>query len=260
MQLVDSHSHFDVAEFDADRAEVLARARAAGIATQVLPAISLRGFAKLRDLCQGEDGLHAAYGLHPLFLADHRPEHLDQLSAWIERERPNAVGECGLDFYVEGLDRETQHQYFDRQLQLARDFELPVIVHARRAVEEVIAAVRRVGKLRGVVHSYSGSIEQANQLWKLGFALGFGGPITYPRARRLREIVRTMPLEFLLLETDSPDQPLHGHQGRRNEPAFLVDVCQCVAELRKVDPNDIAAATTRNAVRLFRLPERRSRD
>jgi len=253
MHLVDSHSHFDVAEFDADRSEVLARARAAGVAVQMLPAISAAGFVKLRDLCRSEHGLYPAYGLHPLFLAEHRHEHLHELGEWIERERPNAIGECGLDFYVEGLDRDTQQHYFDSQLKLARDFDLPLIVHARRAVEEVIAALRRVGQVRGVVHSFSGSIEQATQLWKLGFLLGFGGPITYPRARRLREIVKAMPLEFLLLETDSPDQPLHGRQGHRNEPAFLVDVCNCVAQLRNTDPEMIAEATTRNAQRLFAL-------
>ena len=253
MRLVDSHSHFDVAEFDPDRSDAFARARAAGVAAQILPAISVAGFANLRAICRSEAGLHPAYGLHPLFLAEHRPEHLDELRTWIERERPNAVGECGLDFYVEGLDPDMQQHYFDAQLKLARDFDLPVIVHARRAVEEVIAALRRVGQLRGVVHSFSGSIEQAKQLWKLGFSLGFGGPITYPRARRLREIVSAMPLEFLLLETDSPDQPLRGRQGRRNEPAFLVDVCRCVADLRNVDPETIANATTGNAERLFGL-------
>jgi len=140
-------------------------------------------------------------------------------------------------------------------LEIARDFSLPAILHARRALEEVIATIRRIGHLRGVVHSFSGSAEQAAQLWKSGFLIGLGGPVTYPRARRLREIVATMPLEFLLLETDSPDQPLHGHQGARNEPALLVEVCACVAQLRGVDPAEIAAATTANAERLFALPE-----
>ena len=204
-------------------------------------------------MCRAEAGLHPAYGLHPMYLAEHRPGHLDELAEWIERERPVAVGECGLDFYVEGLDAETQRAYFRRQLELARDFDLPVVLHARRAVDEVIATLRSVGGLRGIVHSFSGSIEQAQQLWKLGFCLGLGGPITYPRARRLRELAATMPLELLLLETDSPDQPLHGHQGRRNEPALLTEVCACVAELRGVAREEIAAATTHNAERLFGL-------
>lgn len=253
MHLVDSHSHFDVAVFDADRAAALERARAKGVYRQIVPGIAASGFPRLRDVCREHDGLHPAYGLHPLFLAEHRPEHLDDLREWIERERPCAVGECGLDYYVDGFDRTAQHAYLTRQLELAREFELPVVLHARRAVDDVIAAIRRVGGLRGVVHSFSGSVEQARQLWKAGFCLGFGGPITYPRARHLRGIVAEMPLEFLLLETDSPDQPLHGHQGRRNEPASLRDVCDCAAQLRGVDASTIAAATTANCERLFGL-------
>ena len=253
LDLIDSHSHLDVAEFDGDRAHALARARAAGVRRQIVPAIDAAGFARVRELCAREHGLYPAYGLHPMYLAEHRPEHLQELEQWIERERPVAVGECGLDFFVPGLDADAQREYFQRQLELARKFDLPLILHARRAVDEVTAAIRRIGNLRGVVHSFSGSVEQAQHLWKLGFCLGLGGPLTYPRAHRLREIVATMPLEYLLLETDSPDQPLHGHQGQRNEPALLAEVCTCVARLRGVEPEEVAAATTRNCERLFRL-------
>ncbi len=251
--LIDSHSHFDVAAFDADRDAALARAREAGVSRQIIPGIALDGFEKLRDLCAKDAGLHAAYGLHPLFLAQHAPEHLDELQTWVERERPIAIGECGLDFYVEGLDVDTQRRYLERQLAMAREHELPVILHARRAFDDVTAAIRRVGRLRGVVHSFSGSQEQAQQLWKLGFHIGIGGPVTYERAHRLRGIVRDMPIEFLLLETDSPDQPLCGHQGHRNEPAMLVEVCRTVAQLRNTDADEIARATTRNCERLFAL-------
>ncbi|HEY2396364.1 MAG TPA: TatD family hydrolase [Rudaea sp.] len=254
MDLVDSHSHLDVSEFDRDRHDVLVRARAAGVRRQIVPAIALAGFAGLRDLCQAESGLCPAYGLHPMYLAEHRDEHLDELCRWIERDAPVAVGECGLDFYVEGLDPDVQRRFFRRQVEIARDFDLPLVLHARRAVDEVIATIRRVGGLRGVVHSFSGSSEQAQQLWRLGFCIGLGGPITYPRAHRLRGIVAAMPLEFLLLETDSPDQPLHGHRGERNEPALLAEVCACVAGLRGVEATTIAAATSRNCERLFRLP------
>lgn len=253
MELIDSHSHVDVDEFESDREAVLARARAAGVVAQIVPAIARSGFAALRDLCRREPGLHPAYGLHPMYLAAHAPGHLDELAGWLERERPVAVGECGLDFHVEGLDRDLQRLYFERQLELARRFDLPVIVHARRAVDEVIALLRRVGGLRGVVHSFSGSDEQARQLWKLGFCLGFGGPITYPRARRLRSIVAAMPLDQLVLETDSPDQPLCGHQGERNEPARLADVCAAAATLRGIEAEALAEATRTNCVRLFGL-------
>jgi TatD DNase family protein len=249
--LVDSHCHLDAGEFDADRAEVIARARAAGVAAQVIPAIELAGFPALRELCASEPGLHPAYGLHPMFLERHRPEHLDALAQWLEREHAVALGECGLDHYVEGLDRDLQRMYFERQLELAREFDLPLILHARHAVEETIAAIRRVRGLRGVVHSYAGSAEQARQLWDLGFLLGIGGPVTYERAKRLRAIVATMPIEFMLLETDAPDQPLHGYRGERNEPARLGQVCEVVASLRDEPAKVVATATTRNARMLF---------
>jgi TatD DNase family protein len=189
-----------------------------------------------------------------MYLADHRPAHLRQLRGWIERERPVAVGECGLDYFVEGLDPERQRHYFDGQLALAAEFDLPVIVHARRAVDAVIAAIRRFPGVRGVVHSFSGSAEQAAQLHKLGFLLGIGGPVTYERANRLRGLAAAMPLEQLLLETDSPDQPGAAHRGERNEPAHLVEVLDVVAELRGMTSRALAKASAANASGLFNLP------
>ncbi|WP_425606019.1 TatD family hydrolase [Lysobacter firmicutimachus] len=253
MSLTDSHCHLDAAEFDRDREAVIARAAAAGVTRQVVPAVDAGSWPKLRDVCAAAPGLHPAYGLHPMYLDAHRPEHLRELRDWIERERPCAVGECGLDFFVEGLDRERQAFYFDGQLALAREYGLPVIVHARHSVDATIAAIRRVGGLRGVVHSYSGSEEQAAQLWKLGFLLGLGGPLTYDRAKRLRRIVAGMPLAQLLLETDAPDQPDSGIRGQRNEPARLATICATVAELRGETPERIAEATSANAARLFGL-------
>lgn len=249
--LVDTHCHLDDREFDADREAVIERARAAGVHWQVVPAVDAAGWPKLREVCAAGEGLFPAYGLHPMLLAAHRPQHLVELREWIARERPCAVGECGLDFYVEGLDHDGQQRYFDGQLELAREFALPVIVHARRAVDAVIASIRRVGGLRGVVHSFSGSDEQARQLWKLGFLLGLGGPVTYERANRLRRLAATMPLEYLLLETDAPDQPDAAIRGQRNEPARLSAVLGEIAKLRGEDPVAIAQATTANARRLF---------
>ena len=252
--LVDSHSHFDAPEFDGDRDAALARARAAGVTRQVVPAVAASSWPKLREVCAQDAGLFAAYGLHPMYLSEHRPAHLEDLRTWIEREKPVAVGECGLDFFVEGLDAETQQQYFDGQLRLAREFDLPVIVHARRAVDAVIASVKRVGRLRGVVHSFSGSPEQARQLRQLGFLIGLGGPVTYERANRLRALARTMPLDYLLLETDAPDQPDAGIRGQRNEPARLPVVRDVIADLRGITADEVSQATTRNAERLFNLP------
>lgn len=260
--LIDSHCHLDADAFDRDRDAVVARAKAADVVHQVVPATHADGWPKLRAVCAGDAGLHPAYGLHPMYLSEHRDAHLDDLRGWIERERPVAIGECGLDYFIDGLDADAQQAYFEGQLRLAREFGLPVIVHARRAVDAVIAAIRRVGgpgsgpgqALRGVVHSYAGSAEQAAQLATLGFLIGLGGPVTYERANRLRRLASTLPLDSLLLETDAPDQPDSAIRGQRNEPARLSVVCATIAALRGIAPEELAAATSRNAARLFRLP------
>ena len=252
--LTDSHCHLDAPEFDHDRAAVIQRARDSGVMRQVVPAIEAQGWPHLRDICKAGAGLFPAYGLHPMYLTSHRPAHLRELGEWIAREQPVAVGECGLDFFVDGLDRDDQKFYFDGQLALARDFDLPVIVHARRAVDAVIVSFKRIGGLRGVVHSFSGSPEQARQLWQLGFLIGIGGPATYSRAHRLRGLLAEMPLEYLLLETDAPDQPDAGIRGLRNEPGRLAFICRTIAELRGMEAEAMAAATSANAQRLFNLP------
>lgn len=249
--IFDSHSHLDAPEFDADRDSVVERAIDAGVVEQLVPAIDHAGWPGLKSVCAARPGLHAAYGLHPMLVANHRPSHLRDLRTWIERERPKAVGECGLDFFIDGLDPETQRDYFRAQLEIAREFDLPVVVHARRAVEEVTATIRAIGGLRGVVHSYPGSEEQARQLYSLGFMLGIGGPVTYERAKRLRRLVAGMPIEFMLLETDSPDQPDSSQRGQRNEPARIVNVLREVAALRDESPDAIAQATRMNAHRLL---------
>jgi len=254
MRLVDSHCHLDAAEFDGDRPAVVQRARAAGVQRQVVPAVDAAGWPKLSDVCAADGGLFPAYGLHPIGLPVHRQEHLASLRDRIECERPVAIGECGLDFFLEELDPGTQQSYFAGQLQLAREFDLPLIVHARRAVEAVIVAIRRVGGLRGVVHSFSGSPEQARQLWEAGFLIGLGGPVTYERANRLRKLAATMPLEHLLLESDAPDQPDTDHRGQRNEPAHVAFVAGTIAALRGEDVEHVATVTTANAERLFGLP------
>lgn len=251
--LVDSHVHIDDGSFDTDRAQVLARAADAGVRLMVVPGIDAASWPRIAALCARHSGLYPAYGLHPLFLAEHRPEHLDLLRERLRQSQAVALGEIGLDYYVEGLDRERQRYYFEAQLELARELELPVIVHARRAVEDVVLALRRVPGLRGVVHSFAGSEQQAERLYEIGFFLGMGGPVTYPRARRLRQLVAHMPIEHLLLETDAPDQPNTGHQGARNEPVRMLETLQTIADLRGEPTEAIASATTANACRLFGL-------
>lgn len=253
LTLIDSHCHLDDPAFDTDRPAVLARAAAVGVRALVLPAVSARHWPRLRAVAASGEGLYAAYGLHPMLLAEHRPEQIRELAEWLERERPVAVGECGLDFYVEGLDRETQIDYFDAQLRLARDFDLPVILHARRAIDVVLKYLRRYPGLRGVVHSFAGSLQQAEQLFARGFRIGLGGPLTYPRAQRLRGVAAALALEAIMLETDAPDQPGLARRGQRNEPACIVEVLETLAELRGETPGAVARATTQNARELFGL-------
>jgi TatD DNase family protein len=248
--LFDSHAHLDAAEFDPDRSQVMERARKVGVTECLVPAVGAAGWPKLHELCAADPGLHPAYGLHPCFLAEHSDDDLARLEDWLDAHPAAAVGECGLDRGEADFERQSRllHGHFE----LAHRFDLPLVLHARQAFAQVIDALRAFGKpLRGVVHSFSGSLEQAHELARLGFSVGIGGPVTYERARRLRRTVASLPIECLLLETDAPAQPSSSRRGERNEPAFLPEVLECVAALRHEDPAEIAHATTENARRLF---------
>jgi len=255
--MIDSHCHFDDERFAHDRKAALQRARAAGVDVQVIPGVTAMGWNGIRQLCSAHQGLYPAYGLHPMFLSSHQKQHLERLAQWLDTEPAVAVGECGLDYFVKNLDHSKQWVYFQAQIQLAIDFKLPLIIHARRAVDDVLKALRGFSQrgqvLSGVVHSFSGSLQQAEQLIDLGFYLSFGGPITYPRAQRLRHLVHVLPLQALLLETDAPDQPLSTHRGERNEPSYLPEVLATFAQLREEDVQTIESVTTKNAQRLFKL-------
>lgn len=253
LELTDSHAHIDDASFASDREAMFQRAHDAGIRHIVVPAIDQASWARIAELCADHAEALPAYGMHPIYIDQHRPEHIEQLTAWLKTHRAVAVGEIGLDYFLPELDVERQREYFQKQLHIARDFDLPVIVHARRALDEVTSTMRRIGGLRGVVHSFSGSLQQAERLWEMGFHMGIGGPVTYERAQRLRHVVATMPVERLLLETDAPDQPGACHRGERNEPSNIVEVLNVIAGLRGESPEAIAEATTRNARNLFRF-------
>ncbi|MDF4003452.1 TatD family hydrolase [Luteibacter sp. PPL552] len=251
--LIDSHAHLDDHRFDGDREDMFKRAAAAGVRRWIVPATDRSNWDAVSRLRRSRGGVYPAYGLHPLWTPHHDDAHLEELPRWLEAGHAVAVGEIGLDFYVEGMDAPRQREVFRRQLMIAKDHGLPVIVHARRAFEEAIHTLRRIGGLRGVVHSFSGSEAQARQLFDLGFHIGVGGPITYERAQRIRRVVASMPIDRLLLETDSPDQPCAHRRGERNEPAFMRDVLDTIASLRGESSDDIATATTRNATALFGL-------
>jgi TatD DNase family protein len=249
--LIDSHCHIDAPEFDADRAQVIAAARRDGVRGLLVPAVDRASWARIAELAEADAEIYPAYGLHPMFLAQHRAADIDALADWVATHRCSAIGECGLDHYIAELDPAHQLRVLRPQLELAQVLNLPVILHARRALDPLLSEIKRVGRLRGIVHSFAGSSEQARQWCAQGFLLGFGGPVTYERAARLRRVAAELPIEHLVLETDAPDQPLQGRQGQRNAPGYLVDVLTCVAGLRGMEPQALALATTRNVLNLI---------
>lgn len=251
MRLIDSHCHLDDPQFDIDRDKMMARAGDIGICAHVIPAIKAAWWPRIRQLCNSHTRLYPAYGLHPMFMESHQEGDIQNLELWLKREKPVAVGECGLDFFIENPDRTEQIHLFEQQLELALRYRLPVIIHARKAVEETVNILRHFPGITGLLHSFSGSEQQAERLIDLGFLLGFGGPVTYPRAKRLHKLVSRLPLDSLLLETDSPDQPDQAHRGQRNEPAYLGIILQTMSELRGISASSLAEATTNNAERLF---------
>ncbi len=237
-----------------DRDQAYQRARNAGVSAQIIPGVSAKNWSRIKTMCGHYQGLYPAYGMHPMFLHDHTQGDIELLDAWLDGSECVAVGECGLDFYIEDPQRTQQQMWFESQLALAQNHGLPVIVHARRAVEEVILTLRRFPSLSGVLHSFSGSEQQARLLIDMGFLLSFGGPVTYPNARRLRSLVAVLPLDAVMLESDAPDQPDVDNRGGRNEPALLGRVLSTFADLRSETAGEIATATTANAQRLFRIP------
>jgi TatD DNase family protein len=249
---IDTHCHLDAAEFDADRDAVYATALAGGVTTMVVPAISRDNFTAVAATCSRYPGCLPAWGLHPMYIDVHRPEHLAELHAQIEAQHPVAIGEIGLDLFVD-LDYPTQEYFYVEQLKIAHEFDLPVLLHCRKANDQLLKHLRKIRVRGGIAHAFNGSRQQAEEFLKLGFKLGFGGAFTWPRALNLRRLAVDMPLEAIVLETDSPDIPPVWIGGGRNAPGELPRIAQTLAELRQLSLDDVAQATTRNARELFGL-------
>jgi TatD DNase family protein len=258
---IDTHCHLDAREFDADRDAVRQRARDAGVLHCVLPAVDVATFAAVRELAL-RHGDSYALGIHPLATGRARLDDLDRLDAALTacRDDPRlvAVGEIGLDFFDETLERERQERFFAEQLRLARKHDLPVILHVRRSADGLLKHLRRE-RVGGIAHAFNGSRQQADEFVRLGLRLGFGGTVTYERAQQVRRLAAQLPLSALVVETDAPDIPPHwlyrtaadranGQAQGRNEPAELPRIAQALAQVRGMSPDDLAQATARNAV------------
>ena len=253
MELIDSHCHLDVDAFDADRLAVLARAREKSVLGFVVPGIQASGWPALQAFSDSEAGVYPAFGLHPVFLEQHQAADLPLLEAQLAVYRPVAVGEIGLDFYVDSLDHGRQQQLFAAQLVIARDAGLPVILHVRKAHDQVLATLKRIRVCGGICHAFNGSLQQASQYQELGFRLGFGGMLTFERSSRLRVLARTLPLDSLVLETDAPDMVVSQHRGERNSPEFLPYCLAALAAVRDEDPEEVARVTTANTREVLSL-------
>ena len=256
--LIDTHCHLDAAEFAADRDAVVAASRAAGVSALVIPAVETANFRAVRDCCQRYPQCYPAYGLHPLYLERAGDADLATLRRWLNDESsgatpPVAVGEIGLDFYAPGFDAASQESFFVEQLKIARDFDLPVLLHVRRAVDQVLKCLRRIGVRRGIAHAFNGSRQQADEFIRLGFKLGFGGAMTFPGSTRIRALASSLPLDAIVLETDAPDIPPCWLDGGRNTPVELPRIADTLAELRAMPSAPLCAATTANALTLLPL-------
>lgn len=253
MYLVDTHCHIDVPEFDADRDRVLANCQGLGIGKIVVPAIAADSWDRLMGICASSPLLYPALGLHPVLLDHHRPEHVQDLEAAIEKYRPVAVGEIGLDFHLRELDRAAQFTFFERQLDVAQAYGLPVLLHVRKAHDQVLGLLKKRQLVGGICHAFNGSLQQAQQYLALGFKLGFGGMLTYEHSRHLRLLAKELPLEAMVLESDAPDMAGALHRGERNSPEYLPESLAVLAEVREEDAETIAAQTTANAEAILDL-------
>lgn len=250
---IDTHSHFDAAEFGADRDAEYARAVTAGVAIQIVPGVTLENLDAVAAACARYPGCLPAWGLHPMYVAAHTPGDLDALRTRIAAQRPVAVGEIGLDLFVRGLDVAAQEFFYVEQLKIARDHDLPVLLHCRKSNDLLLKHLRRIRVPGGIAHAFNGSAQQAAEFIKLGFKLGFGGAFTWPRANHLRRLAVELPLDAIVLETDSPDIPPVWIGRGRNAPGELPRIAAELAELRGVAVETVARATTANARQVLRL-------
>nr|WP_232918497.1 TatD family hydrolase [Pseudomonas syringae] len=257
--MIDTHTHLDFADFDADRVQVLDNCLALGVQRMVVLGVYQRNWQRLWELTEANPSLYAAFGMHPVYIDEHRTAHLTELSDWLTRLQGHpqlcAVGEIGLDYYVEQPDRARQQALFDAQLQLANDFNLPALLHVRRSHADVIATLKRHRPKRsGIIHAFAGSREEAREYIRLGFKLGLGGAATWPQALRMHRVIAELPLDSVVLETDSPDMAPAMHPYQRNSPQHLPGICEALAGLMKISPERLAQVSTDNACELFDWP------
>jgi TatD DNase family protein len=251
--LIDTHCHLNHADFDADRTEAIARARAAGVGAMVVIGYDLPSSERAVALAAEEPALYATAGIHPHDARTLDDSVLARLSVLAQHPKVVGLGEIGLDFYRNLSPRDDQERAFRRQIELARRLRLPIILHTRESESDVLEILEEVGTdgLSGILHCFSAGPEVASRCFRLGFHVGLGGVLTFKNARALQETARELPLDRIVLETDAPYLAPHPHRGRRNEPAYVALVADRLAELHGRAPAEIAEITTASARALF---------
>ncbi len=255
-RFIDTHCHFDFPPFTGDEEASIQRAAAAGVNKIIIPATEADNFPRVLALAERFPPLYAAIGLHPIVVERHSDESLAQLEAAIALKPAKlvAVGEIGLDLYRENPQFERQQYLLDEQLRLAKRYDLPVILHSRRTHDKLALHLKRHNLPRtGVVHGFAGSFQQAERFVQLGYKIGVGGTISYPRASKTRDVMAQLPLSSLVLETDAPDMPLNGYQGQPNRPERVAEVFTHLCSLRHESPEEIVTALLENTHALFGL-------
>jgi len=252
MMLIDTHCHLDAAQFNADRDRIASLALQQGVSHIVIPAVARHNFDAVINLCYRHNHCAYALGIHPMYVNDASLDDIETLKTYVNENHPVAIGEIGLDYFVTQENIEKQVTFFTEQLKIAKQHDLPVILHARHAMDDVLKYLRRYTVNGGIVHAFNGSFQQAEQLIALGFKLGFGGAMTYSRASKIRELAKTLPLEVIVLETDSPDIPPEwvGSQGR-NTPLELSKIAQVLADLKQVNVAQVLDITSANALNIL---------
>ena len=258
--LIDSHAHIDLAEFNKDRDQVMARAREQGVRAVINVGLDAESSRKSLEMAQKYEDIFVAVGFHPHEASKMKEGDLKSLADLSGDSRVVAIGEIGLDFYRNLSPRESQLEVFEKQLDLAVELGLPVVVHCRQAHKEVYDILSGWVKntpdnyKRGVIHCFSGDIDMARRYIELGFYISIAGSVTYPSAGELVGVARELPLDRLLLETDAPFLAPQAHRGKRNEPAYVALTAEKVADIRQVPTGVVADAAARNTIELFRLP------
>ena len=227
-----------------------------GLTAFVIPGVKKASWRALIQLCEKYDDAYYALGLHPMFIREHQLDDVQALQICIESSQPIAVGEIGLDFYDRSLEPDKQLNLFEKQLKLACEVELPVILHVRKAHEEVLACLKKYPVNGGIVHAFNGSLQQAKRYMAYDFKFGFGGMLTYVRSSKLRKLAKELPLESIVLETDSPDMTVEAHRGERNSPEFLPDCLAALADVCELPMAEVAEQTTLNAYTVFKKLKR----